>query len=403
MLRIDDFRYIVPDSELAAIYQKARLVSGLRMSHINSTFQGGGVAEMLYSLVPLLNDAGVKASWLVLHGSADFFETTKKFHNALQGDKSLRLTEHQREVYEQTNETFASFTELPNDAVVVHDPQPLALIRFYRKSQPWIWRCHIDLSDPNQEFYEYLKGFILRYDQMVVSSSGYLKQDIPTPQRVIYPAINPLSLKNKVIATQVLRDTLAKMNIPTDKPFISQVSRLDPWKDPEGVVDIYEMVKERCDCRLVLCYNTAADDPEGYRMHQKVHRRARKLIEKGDVLMVVGSSDTIVNAVQTASAVVIQKSMREGFCLAVTEAMWKGRPVVASRIGGIPSQIEDGITGFLAAPDDIATFAEKVTLLLQHPKDAEEMGKKGKESVRGKFLITRMLKDCLDVLKESRQ
>jgi trehalose synthase len=398
MLRIDDFRHIVPDNELAAIYRKARAVSGLSVAHINSTFQGGGVAEILNSLVPLMNDAGMKASWLILHGTADFFETTKGFHNALQGNRNLSLTTHHRELYERTNEDFCSFTDLHHGVVVIHDPQPLALIRYYRKTQPWVWQCHIDLSDPDPVLYDYLKGFLLQYDQMVVSNSSYLKEDIPTPQRIIYPAINPLTAKNKTLPEATIRETLDRAGIPTEKPIISQVSRLDPWKDPEGVIDVFEIVRQQCDCRLILCYNAATDDPEGLKMYQRVYQRARQLVESGDMMLVVGNTDTVVNAIQSVSAVVVQKSIREGFCLAVTEALWKGRPVVASKVGGIPNQIEDGVSGYLVAADDANAFAERIAFLLQHPKEAEAMGKKGKERVRDRFLITRLLSDYLDML-----
>ncbi len=193
---------------------------------------------------------------------------------------------------------------------------------------------------------------MLKYDQMVVSSEKYVKKDLPVPHRLIYPAINPLSPKNVPIADKIIKDQLARAGVPTDKPIITQVSRLDPWKDPEGVIDVFKLVKEKVDCRLMLCYNVASDDPEGLQMYKKVQRKGNKLLQDGDILLVVGNSETLVNAVQRFSRVIIQKSTKEGFCLAVTEALWKGTPVVASNVGGIPSQIEDGKSGFLLEPTD---------------------------------------------------
>jgi len=398
MLRLDDFRHVVPDSEIAEIYRKARALQGANIVHINSTYQGGGVAEILYSLIPLMNDVGIPTGWRILHGTPDFFEITKKFHNALQGSHDLRLTDRKKQLYEQVNENFASFTHLNHSIVIIHDPQPLALVKYYIKAGPWIWRCHIDITDPHPALYDYIKGFILKYDQMVVSSSSYVKTDIPVPQRVMYPAINPLSIKNRTLPAKTIKTYLDKVGVPTDKPILSQVSRLDPWKDPEGVLDIFERVREHVDCRLVFCYNMATDDPEGFRMYHRIYNKAKSHVAKGDVIFVVGNRDVIVNAIQTVSDVVIQKSTKEGFCLAVTEALWKGRPVVASKVGGIPHQIEEGVGGYLVEPRDHRGFAERVIHLLKNPNEAAEMGRRGKEHIRNGFLVTRLLSDYLDLL-----
>ncbi len=397
MLRLDDFRHIVPDETLAEIYARARKLYGKHIVHLNATYQGGGVAEILYSLVMLMNDVGLDAGWRILHGSQEFFEITKSFHNALQGAK-LELSERKKRVYRRVNEDFARFTHLHHDCVVVHDPQPLALIRSYKKSQPWIWRCHIDLTQPHDELWDFLKGFVLKYDQVVMSSEKYFKDSLPVDQRLMYPAINPISLKNVEISDKAIADQLAKAHVPTDKPLITQVSRLDPWKDPEGVIDVFKIVKEKVDCRLVLCYNVASDDPEGLLMYKKVQRKANKMLETGDILLVVGNSEKLVNAIQTFSSVIIQKSTKEGFCLAVTEAMWKGTPVVASNVGGIPAQIIDGQNGYLLEPMDYAGFADRIVHVLQHPDAGRELGRQAKETVREKFLITRLLSDYLDML-----
>lgn len=397
MLRVEDFRKIVPDKELAEIYARARKLYGKHIVHINSTYQGGGVAEILYPLVLLMNDVGIDAGWRILHGSPDFFDITKKFHNALQG-ADLNLSETKKRLYLQVNENFSKFTHIDHCCVIVHDPQPLPIIRFYRKRQPWLWRCHIDLTNPHPQLWDFLRGFLLKYDQIVMSSEKYIKKDLPVDQRIMFPAINPLNLKNKDLDDKTMLKYLGKAGIPTDKPVITQVSRLDPWKDPEGVIDVFERVKEKVDCRLVFCYNLASDDPEGVQMYTKVHRKAKKFLKKKDILFVIGNNDILVNSVQRFSSVIIQKSIKEGFCLAVTEALWKGTPVVASNVGGIPSQIEDGKNGFLLEPKDTDGFADRIVHILKNPKAGEDLGQKAHETVRQKFLITRLLSNYLDML-----
>jgi len=397
MIRLEDFRHIVPDTRLAEIYNRAKKLYGKHIVHINATYQGGGVAEILYSLVQLMNDVGINAGWRILHGSQEFFEITKSFHNALQGAK-LNLSEKKKRTYLQVNDNFSRFTHLHHDCVIVHDPQPLSMIRAYRKIQPWIWRCHIDLTNPHNELWDFLKGFMLKYDEVVISSEKYFKKDLPVDQRLMFPAINPLSEKNKDISEKRMLEHIKKAGIPTDKPVITQVSRLDPWKDPEGVIDVFKMVKEKVDCRLVFCYNVASDDPEGLQMYRKVQRKANKLINTKDIVFVVGNNETLVNSVQRFSSVIIQKSIREGFCLCVTEALWKGTPVVASNVGGIPYQIDDGRNGFLIEPLDNEGFAERIIQVLQNPDEARAIGEKAKEKVRKEFLITRLLSDYLDML-----
>jgi len=397
MLRLEDFRTIVPDETLADIYGKARGLYGKHIIHINSTYQGGGVAEILHSLVLLMNDVGIDTGWRILHGSPDFFNVTKKFHNALQG-ADLNLSVWKKRLYLQVNENFSRFTHIHHDCVIVHDPQPLPLIRSYTTRQPWIWRCHIDLTNPNKQLWDFLKGFLLKYDQVVISSEKYIKDDLPVDQRVMYPAINPLTLKNKELDEKTILKYVKKANIPTDKPIITQVSRLDPWKDPEGVLEVFRRVKQKADCRLVFCYNLASDDPEGVQMYTKIHRKAKKLVDNGDVIFVVGNNDILVNSIQRFSSVIIQKSIKEGFCLAVTEALWKGTPVVASNVGGLPAQIEHGKNGFLLQPDDVEGFADRIVHILKNPEEAKDLGEKAKETVKQKFLITRLLSDHLDML-----
>jgi trehalose synthase len=286
------------------------------------------------------------------------------------------------------------------DSIIVHDPQPLPLIKFYRKQQPWIWRCHIDITDPNPELWNFLKKFMIRYDVIVVSSESYKKKDLPVPQKVIPPAIDPLALKNKELSQEAIIKQIKSVNIPTDKPIMAQVSRMDPWKDPEGVLEVFRKVKEKVDCRLLYCYNLATDDPEGMKIYEKVYNKVKKDVKNGDVLFVVGNNDLLVNAIQRFSDVIVQKSTREGFALTVTEALWKGKPVVASNIGGIPSQITDGKNGFLVEPTDYDSCADRVIKILKNPKLANKLGTNAKESVRKNFLTTRLVSDYLDLLTE---
>jgi trehalose synthase len=397
MKNLDDYLPIVGEKVLGQIYQKAHRLLNKHVVHINSTAHGGGVAEILNNIVVLLNDIGVDSGWRVLIGPSDFFSITKKFHNGLQGN-SINLSKIKKKLYLETNDRFSRFTHLDHDCVIVHDPQPLPLIKFKKKIQPWIWRCHIDITNPNQELWNFVKSFILRYDLMVISSDQFKKDDLPLEQRIIHPSIDPLSPKNMDLSDDLIAKTLKKFDIPMDKPLITQVSRFDPWKDPEGVLSVFNEVKEKVDCRLLYCYNMAPDDPEGIIIYNKMKKIAAKLLNSGDVLFRLGDNQILVNVIQRMSSVILQKSIREGFGLTVSEAQWKETPVVASRVGGIPEQVIDGKTGFLVDPQDITGCAEKVVTLIKDKKLATKMGREAKELVKQKFLITRHLDDYLDLL-----
>lgn len=399
MRSLEDYRHIVGDRVISQIHRLASRLYGKQIVHINSTYQGGGVAEILESLVPLMNDAGLDADWRILHGTPDFFTITKKFHNALQGE-SLNFTKIKRRLYLQANEDFSGYAHINHDCVIVHDPQPLPLIKFLKKRQPWIWRIHVDFSNPNRELWEYFKNFILRYDSIIISSEDYRKVDLPVDQRIIHPAIDPLDTKNMEISERDISKYLRKFDIPRDKPLITQISRFDKWKDPVGVLDVFKLVKKKVDCRLVLCGSMATDDPEGMKIYEKVRRKAKSLVKNEDVILITVENNILVNALQRSSDVIIQKSKREGFGLTVTEALWKGTPVVASGVGGICLQIIDGENGFLVEPNNNKGFADRIIHLLQQPELAEEMGKKGKEFVRKNFLITRLLLDYLVLLND---
>lgn len=397
--RIDDYIDIVGKETISSIFKKAKKIYRKRICNINATFIGGGVAEILGRLVPLMNESGLDAEWRTIHGSPAFFDVTKRFHNALQGS-DLELSPLRKSLYLDINEEFSNFTHLNYDCLIVHDPQPLPVIKFYKKVQPWIWRCHIDITNPHEELWDFLEKYMLRYDIIVVSSEKYKKKDLPVEQRIIHPAIDPLSLKNRNLSQEEVLKYVKEAGVPTDKPIIAQVSRMDPWKDPEGVLEVYHLVREKVDCRLLYCYNLATDDPEGMEIYSKIRGKTQKLAENGDVIFVVGNNDLLVNAIQRFADVIIQKSTREGFALTVTEALWKAKAVVGGNVGGIPIQIKDGHTGFLVNPHDYKECADRIIRLLQEPKLAQEMGEKAKEHVRNNFLTTRLLSDYLDLLAD---
>ena len=387
------------ESVISTIHKKVRKLYGTHSVAINSTFMGGGVAEILNSMIPLMNDAGLDTGWRTVHGTPDFYEITKKIHNAMQGNPN-GLTDDEKWIYLGVNRDFSIYAHLHHDFVFVHDPQPLPLVRYVRKNQPWVWRCHIDISEPNEEVWKFLRTYLLRYDVMLISSEKYRKPDLPVEQRVVHPAIDPISMKNRDMSEDEIHSHIEHAGIPMDKPIITQVSRMDPWKDPMGVLDVYEQVRRKVDCRLVFVYNLASDDPEGVHVYEEVYDRAEEYVERGDVIFVMGNNALQVNAIQRFSDVVLQKSLREGFCLTVTEAMWKGTAVVATTAGGIPEQITDGVDGYLIDPRDIDQTADRVVQLLKHPEHREEMGRKARETVRERFITTRLILDYIDLMLE---
>jgi trehalose synthase len=396
---LNDYREIVGDDAIGKIYRKARNLYGKTVVHVNSTYYGGGVAEILSGIVPLMNDVGIAAGWRMLRGTPDFFDITKKFHNALQGN-SLNLSEIKKKLYAQANEDFSTYSHITHDCVIIHDPQPLPLIQCYPRKQPWVWRIHIDLSNPNKELWEFLKSFILKYDIIIISSEEYKLKDMSVEQRVIHPAIDPLSAKNMHIPDKVIAKYLKKFNVPTDKPIITQISRFDRFKDQEGLIDIFRMVKEQIDCRLVLCGSMALDDPESQQYYERTKRKANNFIKDRDIILITSENNILVNALQRISRVIVQKSLREGFGLTVTEALLKEKPVIASKVGGITLQITDGKTGFLVDPDDKEGFAKRIMEVLKNPSLAKALGERASASVKEKFLITRLLADYLDLLND---
>lgn len=397
MLRgLTDYRAIVGDAKIAEIYRKGRKISKKHVLNISSTPYGGGVAEILRSIVPLMNDISIDVGWRTMVGAPDFFRVTKKFHNAIHGDP-ISLTRKKIEVYEGTNLMFAKFTHVDHDLVVVHDPQPLALIKFYKKKQPWIWRCHVDLSRPNRKLWNYLKGFVLQYDMVVYQMEEFAAQGVPGEYRIIRPSIDPLSMKNMPLSNSTMRKYLRKAGVDVKRPIVSQISRFDKWKDQIGVLDVFDRIRKEMDCQLLLVGDIALDDPEGQEMYERLISKARK---RRDVRIILGAHDIMVNAIQRASDVILQKSLREGFGLSVAEALWKETPVVASNVGGIPAQVIDGENGYLVDPHDHDGMAEKVMDLLGDKKLRDEMGARGKRHVKENFLITQHIEGWIDIWTE---
>jgi len=393
---IERYLPLIGEERVAEIVGAARPLLGLRVLHLSSTFHGGGVAGMLRSLLPLFNDLGLDADWSLLYGTPELFRVTKGLHNALQGEE-VEFSEEDVRIYHEINEFFAHHTPIFHDVVVVHDPQPLPLIRHVRKENPWIWRCHIDLSAPASEVWELLKPLVLRYDAGVVSSETFRKPDLTLPTHIVPPAIDPFSPINRDLSPKEVEAKLAQYGIPRDKPLLLQVSRFDKWKDPLGVLEVFRRVKGQVDCRLVMLGNMAADDPEGPEIFREVQAQAKAL---PDVHLVTDTDELLVNALQRSAAVVLQLSLREGFGLTVSEALWKGTPVVATEVGGIPLQVLDGKTGFLTRPRDYQAMAARVLELLEDRNLAERLGGAGREHVRRNFLMPRLLADWLRVLAE---
>ena len=395
-IQLANYEKIIGKEKIAEIKAAAKPLQHKHVAHVNSTFTGGGVAEILNSLVPLFNDIGVKTGWRILKGEPAFYNITKSFHNGLQGDP-VKLDQQTKNLYEEANYLNSIHTHLDHhDAVIIHDPQPLPLVNFYKRDhKPWIWRCHVDLTKPNTRLWTYLKPFINKYDGMIVSEEAYLKRDLKIKQHIIHPSIDPLSPKNRALSSREITALLKALGIPRNLPIISQISRFDKWKDPLGVIKVFKKVRKQVKCRLVLLGNLASDDPGGMGIYQEVKKQAQNHRDI-HVLLNVDNNDLSVNALQRASEIVLQKSLKEGFGLTVSEALWKGTPVVGSKIGGIPTQVIDGQSGYLV--DNIADCADKTARLLKDHKLRQSMGKFAKEHVRQNFLITRNLLDYLKLL-----
>ena len=388
---LDHYAAVVGRPEIEEIRALAARLAGRSIKMVNSTAVGGGVAEILRRLVPLLDEAGVETHWEVVTGSNDFFAVTKAFHNALHGAPF----EGRREwfdVFLRTNEENRRRMRFDEDLIVIHDPQPIALIEARDASRGhWVWRCHIDLSRPSQQVWEFLRPFVERHDAALFSSPAFT-HGLSIPQYLFSPAIDPLDNKNRELDPEFIRGVVERFGIDPERPMLTQISRFDRLKDPLGVIEAYRIVRKYTDCQLVLAGGGATDDPEGDAVLREIQEAA-----KGDpdirILDLPPTSHLEINALQRASTIVIQKSLREGFGLTVAEALWKKKPVVASAVGGIPRQVIHKLTGMLV--HSVEGCAYQLRFLLSNPEFAHRLGEYGHEHVKENFLITHNLKRYL--------
>jgi len=395
---LEQYKQVVGEEVIDQLCQLALPLKGMHILHVNSTALGGGVAEILAKMVPLMNALGIETRWEVIKGNEEFYQCTKNFHNALQG-RPVHISPQALKVYEEINALNAQ--ELKHsleqaDIVIIHDPQPAALISHYpQRKGKWIWRCHIDASSPFRAIWKYLRQYVEKFDATVFSLSDFV-QELSHPIYLIPPSIDPLSEKNVDLSPEEINTVYGLFGIDPNRPMILQVSRFDPFKDPLGVISAYYMAKKyKPTLQLVLAGGYAVDDPEGAAVYQEVKSAA-----EGDpdihVLLLPADSHRTINALQRAATVVLQKSTKEGFGLTVTEALWKGKPVIGGNCGGIRLQVINHHTGFLVNTPEGA--AHRIRYLLQNPDKIEEMGKKGKEFVHNRFLITRHLQEYLTMI-----
>ncbi|HLF76693.1 MAG TPA: glycosyltransferase [Dehalococcoidia bacterium] len=391
---------VVPAAILSQLREVARDLRGVRMAHINATPYGGGVSELLRSTVPLYNDLGLLADWKIISGDNAFFEVTKKIHNGLQGAE-LSLRSEEQEHYQATAKANAAALTEEYDVVFVHDPQPAAILPFHgRREARWVWRCHIDTGQPNAAIWSFCRQFLADYDAAIFTMDEFVPPDFPVGRvDIVPPAIDPLSPKNLPLADSTIRQVLDWIGISLSRPLITQVSRFDPWKDPLGVIAAYKLAKEDVpNLQLALVGSMALDDPEGWEVYRKVQEASAvdPMIHVFTNLTGVGNIE--VNAFQRLSDVVVQKSIREGFGLVVSESLWKETPVVAGRAGGIPLQMSDGVGGFLV--DGVEECAEAILRLLKDPDLARRLGQKGQQRVREHFLLPRLLLNELSLTRD---
>lgn len=387
-MKIDQYIPIVGQSVIDDLKLIASRLKGKKMQHVNSTAVGGGVAEILNRMINLFRELGLDASWDVIKGGQEFFSVTKKFHNVLHG-RADEVTKHDFDIFLETGYKNIGETNIYGDVVFIHDPQPIMLIN-KKTDNKWVWRCHIDISHANKDVWSFLREYVVKYDGVVFSMPGFSKR-LPNRQFLIPPSIDPLSEKNRDLTAEEIEGVLRKFGITRDKPIVTQISRFDRLKDPLGVLEAYRLVKKYCDCQLILAGGGASDDPEGAQVLDEVKEAA-----KGDPdihILLLPQDDLIINALQRASTVIMQKSLREGFGLTISEALWNGKPVIASYVGGIPVQIKHKYSGLLCHSVEGAAFALKQ--LLNSPEYAKKLGENGKEHIRNNFLITRHVRDYI--------
>jgi len=393
---LESFRAVVGDDSVAEIRALGHRLRGLRVLHVSSTATGGGVAELLASVVPLERDAGLAAEWHVIAGDARFFGTTKRIHNGLQG-MVVTVSDRDQQDYLEHNEAAARHLPGGWDVVVVHDPQPAAVRSFVPDTHArWLWRCHVDSSRPDPFVWAFLRPFVERHDRAAFTMREFIPPDLQVPASILVPAIDPLTSKNRVLPEYLARETVAEFGVDVARPLMLQVSRFDPWKNPLGVIAAWRRARETFpDLQLAMVGSMAADDPEGWDVYERLQEEAGG--EDGCFLFTnqLGVSHHEVNAFQRVADVAVQMSTREGFGLVVSETLWKGTPMVAGSAGGIPLQLEHGVSGLIAdRPDDVA---EAVVALLGDPDRAAGYGLAGKAGVRERFLVPRLVRDELEL------
>lgn len=390
MIRIEDYAPIVGQATIDELFMMARHLEGKEIQNINSTAVGGGVAEILTRMMPLLRQIGVNARWDVIKGNERFFVITKKFHNGLHG-VPVEVTDEEFEFFLDVDRKNAAEMTF-GDIVFVHDPQPVGLIEQRKHiGRNWIWRCHIDFSRPDERIWKFLQRFVNLYDTAVFSAPAF-GRTLAVEQVLIAPSIDPLSEKNRDLPEDTINRVFERFGIDRGRPIITQISRFDYLKDPLGVIEAYKIVKKRVDAQLVLAGGGATDDPEGPMIMQQVQEEADK--DKDIfVLFLPPASDLEINALQRGSTVVLQKSLKEGFGLTVSEAMWKAKPTVASAVGGIPLQISHKYSGILT--HSVEGTAYWLKQLINEPEYARKLGMNGREHIKNNFLITRHIKDYL--------
>jgi trehalose synthase len=374
----------------------AEPLRGARVLHLSAT-PYGGVAEILRSEVPLLRDLGIAADWKIVTGDETFFSVTKTMHNALQGHRRS-LTDHEKEIYLTYSTRNAHLLEEGYDLVVAHDPQPLAVPHFHgRGNARWVWRCHIDTSEPNEDLWRFLRPYLGDYDAAVFTEEAFVPPELPVGRvEIIPPAIDPESPKNVGLPRALAGRLLGWLGVDFDGPLVTQVSRFDPWKDQPGVIEAYRMVKgEVPNLKLALVGSMALDDPEGWEVYRQIKEAAREDPDIDIFTNLTGVGNVEVNAFQRLSDVCVQKSIREGFGLVVSETLWKGTPMVAGEAGGIPMQMPAGAGGFLVG--SVEECADKLLFLLRNPEEGAELARRGKEVVKERFLLTRLLSDELEL------
>ena len=389
---LDEYRDVAPKGTVDFLHRLSESVSGRHFVHISAVRYGGGAAELLRRLIPMLNDLGVVARWEVLAADQEFLAVTRRLVNALQGEEH-ELSHAMQEAYLDTNRRNAESLSLDGDLIMVHDPQPAALVE-HRKNGTWIWRCHLDLSQPQRRSWSFIRRFVVRYDAAIFSLNGFA-QRLPLPNFLIYPSIDPLSLKNHELPRAEVSQVMERLGIPRDKPILLQIAPFEVMKDQLGTLRAYRLVKQQHNCRLVLAGGGVAHNPEGESMFAQLKEASAKDSDV-HVLQLPPEADLEINALQRAATIVVHKPLKEGFGIIVSEAMWKGKPVVGSEAGGMCAQIIDGVTGFLVRSEEGVAF--RIRHLLNNPGLIQRMGGAGREHVRRNFMITRHLIDYLTLM-----